>query len=81
MINFQQQSYSPDLHLLGDDAPAGVVVVRGDDVQVLDVLVDQLVELALPEDVVVLVIGDLVRGQGLLRGGTAEGAVADAGAG
>ena len=48
-------SQTPDVHLLGNDAPVGVVVVRGDDVQVLHVLLDHVVDLPLPEDVVVSV--------------------------
>ena len=62
----------PDVDLLCDDAPVGVVVVRVDDVQVLDVLVDEEVELALAEDVVVAVVGHRA------AGGTAATAAAAA---
>lgn len=66
----------PHLHLLGHDAPVSVVVVRGDDVQVLHVALDQLVQLALPEHVVVPVVGDgpaaVVRRQRVLRRGARE---------
>ena len=50
------RSDGPDVDLFGDDAPVGVVVVRADDVQVVDVRVDEVVQLALPEHVVVAVV-------------------------
>ena len=50
------ESDGPDVDLLCDDAPVGVVVVGADDVQVVDVRVDEVVQLALPEHVVVAVV-------------------------
>ena len=57
----------PDVDLLGDDAPVCVVVVGVDDVEVLDVLVDQEVELALAEDVVVAVVRHRAAARGRTR--------------
>ncbi len=49
-------SNRPDVDFLRDHAPVGVVVVWADDVEVVDVSVDQVVQLALSEDVVVAVV-------------------------
>lgn len=51
-IPFYADSDGPDVDLLCHDAPVGVVVVRGDYVEVLHVAVDQVVQLALTEHVV-----------------------------
>ena len=47
----------PDIDFLGDNAPVSVVIVRADDVKVLHVLLDNMVDLSLPEHVVVAVVG------------------------
>jgi len=65
-------SNGPDLNLLGDNAPVRLVVVRRNDVQIVGVFLDQLIQLALSENVVVPVERDRpapVLGQGLLRRG------------
>ncbi len=49
---FDGLSDGPDVDFFRDDAPIGVIIVGRDDVQVLDVPLDQLVELALAEHVV-----------------------------
>ena len=49
-------SNRPDVDFLRDHAPVGVVVVGADDVEVVDVSVDQVVQLALSEDVIVAVV-------------------------
>ena len=46
----------PDVDLFRDNAPIGMIVVGADDVEVLDVGVDEVVQLALSKHVVVTVM-------------------------